>query len=159
MTIRVLKYALLTFCVLDLFFPMQHHAEYFWHLMPAFDALYGFLGSSLLVVLALALGRHWLWREVTAVPAPAEAFPEGISEATVRTWLVREGDFVQYGQDLVELEIGSKRLTLASPQAGHIHRRFFGAQETLTPGETLVHIRPLQQDAQTQVDDKVIIHG
>ncbi|ACV68081.1 lipoyl domain-containing protein [Desulfohalobium retbaense] len=147
------------FCVLDLFFPPKHHAEYFWHVMPAFEAFYGFLGCTLIVVVSKAIGKHWLWQEATTVPLPKRAFAQDQDQGTIRRWFVSEGDQVDAGQDMVEVEIGDARLIIGSPQAGTIMRRFVDRNDFIHPGETLVDLKVSKYDVQEQVDDKVIIHG
>lgn len=44
--------------------------------------------------------------------------PESVSEATLATWHKKEGDFVEYGQNLVDIETDKIVMELPAPQAG-----------------------------------------
>ena len=151
--------ALGVFAFLDIFFPQKHHAEYFWQVMPGFEAFYGFLGCTLIVVASKAIGKHWLWQEATTVPLPKRAFGPGQEYGVIQQWFVTEGDPVTAGQDLVKLEIDSTSMVIGSPQAGTIMRRFVDRNDRIHPGETLVDLKVSKYKVQEQVDDKVIIHG
>ncbi|OGW16579.1 MAG: hypothetical protein A3G93_14000 [Nitrospinae bacterium RIFCSPLOWO2_12_FULL_45_22] len=50
-------------CLADLFISHHDHAPFWWHKLPAFDALYGFIGGILLIIVAQALGRYWLQKD------------------------------------------------------------------------------------------------
>lgn len=47
---------------LELAFRHAAHPILFWHAVPAFDLVFGFLGCALIVVVSKALGRAWLQR-------------------------------------------------------------------------------------------------
>jgi hypothetical protein len=60
---RVLAAALAAATVaLEIAFRHDAHPILYWHSVPAFDLLYGFLGCALIVVVSKALGRAWLQR-------------------------------------------------------------------------------------------------
>ncbi|MFP4657839.1 MAG: lipoyl domain-containing protein [Desulfonatronovibrionaceae bacterium] len=145
------------FCLLDLLHTPKHQGEYFWHVTPAFNAVYGFLGCALIVVVSKAIGKYWLWVETTSVPLPKKAFAANAREVTVVNWFVTEGDQVQEGQELVELKIGARRPIIGSPQSGTIMQRFVDQNDIIRPGETLVNLRVAE--SMEQVDDRVIING
>lgn len=44
--------------------------------------------------------------------------PESVSEATLATWHKKEGDFVEYGQNLVDIETDKIVMELPAPQSG-----------------------------------------
>ncbi len=48
--------------VLELLLPAEGHATFWWHKLPGFDLLYGFLGGIGLIVTAKWLGHAWLQR-------------------------------------------------------------------------------------------------
>ncbi|MFO7817952.1 MAG: biotin/lipoyl-containing protein [Thermodesulfobacteriota bacterium] len=145
------------FCLLDLFYSPEHHAEYFWHVTPAFSAAYGFLGCALIVVVSKAIGKYWLWIEATSVPLPKKAFAPDAQEAMVVNWFVSEGDKVHEGQKLVELKIGERLPIIGSPQAGTVMQRFVDQKDIIRPGETLLNLRVAE--SMEQVEDKVAIYG
>lgn len=49
---------------LDVLLPHQEHAIFWWHHVPAFAVLYGWLGCLALLSGAQWLGRTWLERDV-----------------------------------------------------------------------------------------------
>jgi hypothetical protein len=48
--------------LLGLFFRPEH-PHFWWEKIPAFDAIFGFLGCILIVVGSKALGHHWLQKD------------------------------------------------------------------------------------------------
>jgi hypothetical protein len=57
--------ALLLSLILDMVYRHQMHASFWWHVTPAFDLLYGWLGCAGLILGAQWLGRTWLQRRAT----------------------------------------------------------------------------------------------
>jgi Kef-type K+ transport system membrane component KefB len=47
--------------LIGLFVPNEH-AHFWWERIPAFDAIFGFLGCIIIVVGSKALGHYWLQR-------------------------------------------------------------------------------------------------
>ena len=45
-----------------LFFRPEH-PHFWWEKIPAFDAIFGFLGCILIVIGSKALGHHWLQKD------------------------------------------------------------------------------------------------
>jgi hypothetical protein len=145
-------------CFLDFVFPVHHHAIYPWHKMPIFEAFYGFGGCIIIVFVSKAIGKHWLWRTATSVNLPERAFPPGQNKALVSKWYVNEDNPIQKAQILVDLYIGQKTISIASPQSGRVMKRFVDKGDYISPGETILDIRVPKYKVQEQVDDKVIIH-
>ena len=49
-------------CILGFVFP-NAHPHFWWQNVPAFYALFGFLGCLLIILLAKALGHFWLQKK------------------------------------------------------------------------------------------------
>lgn len=49
--------------LLDLVYRHHAHAEFWWHVTPAFDLLYGFAGCVGIVLISKWLGHAWLQRD------------------------------------------------------------------------------------------------
>ena len=77
----------------------------------------------------------------------------------VSKWYVTEDNPVQTAQILVELKMGEKIITIASPQSGKVMKRFVDKGDFIGPGETILDIKVPKYKVQEQVDNKVIIHG
>ena len=65
---------------------------------------------------------------------------EGISEAEVVHWLVREGDTIKEDQELVQIETDKALVTLPSPYAGKVAKLHGNEGDVLKVGEVLVTI-------------------
>nr|WP_218889201.1 biotin/lipoyl-containing protein [Saccharopolyspora hordei] len=63
---------------------------------------------------------------------------EGLISARVLEWLVAEGDWVERGAPLVELETTKSAVEVPSPQSGRVARLHVGEDEELKVGEPLV---------------------
>lgn len=51
--------------LIDLFVWHSGHPHSWWHRMPTFDGLFGFLGCALIVIVSKWLGYTWLQRSET----------------------------------------------------------------------------------------------
>ena len=63
---RTLKFVFLVsigLSILSGFFFRAEHPHFWWERIPAFDAIFGFLGCILIVVGSKALGHHWLQKD------------------------------------------------------------------------------------------------
>lgn len=65
---------------------------------------------------------------------------EGVAEAEVVAWLVREGDLVQEDQPIVEVVTDKATLEIPSPRAGRVHRLCCREGEVIAVGHVLVEI-------------------
>lgn len=65
---------------------------------------------------------------------------EGISEGEIVRWLVREGDYVKNDQKLVEIETDKAIVSIPSPRAGVILKRYGAEGEIIQVGSVLVTI-------------------
>ncbi|HBB68464.1 MAG TPA: 2-oxo acid dehydrogenase subunit E2, partial [Geobacter sulfurreducens] len=65
---------------------------------------------------------------------------EGITEAELRRWLVKEGDTVAEHQPVVEVETDKAVVEVPSPRAGRVITRARLEGETVMVGETLLTI-------------------
>lgn len=45
------------------FLVVPEHPHFFWEKIPAFDALFGFLGCIIIVLIAKTLGHFWLQKD------------------------------------------------------------------------------------------------
>jgi pyruvate dehydrogenase E2 component (dihydrolipoyllysine-residue acetyltransferase) len=83
---------------------------------------------------------------------PERIFPlpdlgEGLEEATVNAWLVKEGDQVSLNQPIVEVETAKATVEIPSPFAGTIARLHAPAGETVRVGAPLVTFDVEDDDA------------
>jgi pyruvate dehydrogenase E2 component (dihydrolipoamide acetyltransferase) len=65
---------------------------------------------------------------------------EGIAEAEVRSWLVKEGDRVEEHQNVALLETDKAVIEVPTPRAGVVVRLMRGEGETLRVGEALMSL-------------------
>jgi len=72
---------------------------------------------------------------------------EGLEEATVNAWLVKEGDPVSLNQPIVEVETAKATVEIPSPFAGTIARLHAPAGETVRVGAPLVTFDVQDDDA------------
>jgi hypothetical protein len=56
-TLKILFYGFLVLCIPAGFFVEHEHAVFFWHKIPSFDVVFGFLGAMLLIVGARLVAR------------------------------------------------------------------------------------------------------
>ncbi|TDU25890.1 pyruvate dehydrogenase E2 component (dihydrolipoamide acetyltransferase) [Panacagrimonas perspica] len=63
---------------------------------------------------------------------------EGLQEAEIREWLVKEGDTVKADQPLVSVETDKAVVEVPSPQAGRIAKLHGGVGDTIEVGKALV---------------------
>jgi pyruvate dehydrogenase E2 component (dihydrolipoamide acetyltransferase) len=70
---------------------------------------------------------------------------EGISEAEIVRWLVKEGEWVKEDQDLVEIETDKALVTLPSPYAGKVAKFHASEGVVLKVGQTLVSVEETPQ--------------
>lgn len=59
---RIAYLVLVLTVVIDFFIPRKPYHIFFWDQIPGFNAVYGFVGCVLIVVISKALGRYWLER-------------------------------------------------------------------------------------------------
>jgi hypothetical protein len=45
------------------FFISHEHVHFWWEKIPAFDAIFGFLGCIVIVLVSKALGHHWIQKD------------------------------------------------------------------------------------------------
>lgn len=65
---------------------------------------------------------------------------EGLTEATLLSWLVSEGDAVQVDQAIAEVETAKSAIEVPSPYAGTVHTLHGEAGETLEVGKPLITV-------------------
>ncbi|HET6420830.1 MAG TPA: dihydrolipoamide acetyltransferase family protein [Geobacteraceae bacterium] len=65
---------------------------------------------------------------------------EGITEAEIRKWLVKEGDMVEEHQSVVEVETDKAVVEVPSPRKGHVRKILRGEGEIVNVGEPLMSI-------------------
>jgi pyruvate dehydrogenase E2 component (dihydrolipoamide acetyltransferase) len=78
---------------------------------------------------------------------------EGITEAELRKWLVKEGDFVVEHQALLEVETDKAVAEVPSPRKGRILRILKQEGEILKVGEVFVTIAEAAEDAEAGLAD------
>jgi pyruvate/2-oxoglutarate dehydrogenase complex dihydrolipoamide acyltransferase (E2) component len=72
---------------------------------------------------------------------------EGLEDATVNAWLVKEGEQVSLNQPIVEVETAKATVEIPSPFAGTIARLHAAAGETVKVGAPLVTFDTLESEA------------
>ncbi|MCC6177358.1 MAG: 2-oxoglutarate dehydrogenase complex dihydrolipoyllysine-residue succinyltransferase [Chloroflexi bacterium] len=65
---------------------------------------------------------------------------ESVTEATVATWLKHEGDVVEAGEPLVELETDKVNVDVAAERSGKLVQITHGPGETVHPGDVLAMV-------------------
>src|SRR4051794_9533654 len=70
---------------------------------------------------------------------------EGISEAEIISWFVKEGDVVAEHQDLLEVETDKAIVAVPSPTAGRIGRLHHAPGDTVPVGEVLVTLEAAEE--------------
>ncbi len=65
---------------------------------------------------------------------------EGIAEAEIRKWLVKEGDTISEHQNVLEVETDKAVVEMPSPQGGKVGRLLKGEGETVRVGDVLMTI-------------------
>ncbi|TCP62475.1 dihydrolipoamide acetyltransferase family protein [Baia soyae] len=76
---------------------------------------------------------------------------EGVTEAEIVKWLVREGEIVTQDQPVIEVQTDKAVVELPSPQAGRICQLYGHVNETVKVGEALFYIDSATH--QDQADD------
>src|ERR687886_316497 len=74
---------------------------------------------------------------------------ESVVEATVGSWLKREGDQVAAGEPLVQLETEKVNVEVAAERAGVLERIAHGEGDTVAPGDVLATLADGQGGATT----------
>src|SRR3954447_4632681 len=65
------------------------------------------------------------------------ALGESVTEATIGSWLKQEGDVVEAGEPLVELETDKVNVDVAAERSGVLGKILRPAGETVQPGDVL----------------------
>jgi 2-oxoglutarate dehydrogenase E2 component (dihydrolipoamide succinyltransferase) len=65
---------------------------------------------------------------------------ESVNEATIASWLKHEGDIVEAGEPLVELETDKVNVDVAAERSGVLTRIIKAAGETVQPGDVLAEV-------------------
>ena len=87
---------------------------------------------------------------------PLPGLGEGVIEATVTRWLVKEGEVVEEEQPLVEIATDKVDSEVVSPGAGKVVKILHGEGETVKVGEPLLL---LEDDSEEEISGKVIEVG
>lgn len=66
--------------------------------------------------------------------------PKTLSSATVNQWFYEEGDFVEEGDDLVELKSGNEEVAVAAPVSGILAHIFYQEGEKVEADEVIAEI-------------------
>lgn len=81
------------------------------------------------------------------IPIIMPQLGESIAEATVIGFLVKLGDHVEAGQDLMEVETNKATMSVASPCAGHVHKLLVQLQESYPVGAVLGYLEATNDEA------------
>ncbi|MGO1522713.1 MAG: biotin/lipoyl-containing protein, partial [Nesterenkonia sp.] len=65
---------------------------------------------------------------------------EGLTEATLLSWLVAEGETVEVDQPIAEVETAKSAIEVPSPYAGTVHTLHGRTGETLEVGSPLITV-------------------
>src|SRR4051794_30773084 len=68
------------------------------------------------------------------------ALGESVTEATIGSWLKQEGDVVEAGEPLVELETDKVNVDVAAERSGVLGKIVKAAGETVHPGDVLATV-------------------
>lgn len=66
--------------------------------------------------------------------------PKTISSSTINQWFFEEGDFVEEGDDLVELKSGNEEMAVTAPVSGILANIFYQDGEEVEAGEVIAEI-------------------
>lgn len=66
-----------------------------------------------------------------------EGLPEGTRQVTVQAWYFEEGDAVTKGDEIAELALEDKTLTVTAPASGILAEVYYDEGETVEAGEVL----------------------
>jgi 2-oxoglutarate dehydrogenase E2 component (dihydrolipoamide succinyltransferase) len=70
---------------------------------------------------------------------------ESVSEVQIGRWLIKEGEWVAAGQDIVELETEKASVQIIAPAAGFLRNIRKQAEEFSTVGEVIAEIEPAER--------------
>ena len=65
---------------------------------------------------------------------------EGVVEATITLWHVKEGDHIEKDQDMVEMATDKATFNMPSPQKGVVRKIFCQEGDTVKVGEVVAEI-------------------
>ena len=110
----------------------------------------GFLGSdryldgwsACVVISARTFVATHVEAPVNAINVEVPTVGESISEVQIGQWLKAEGDWVDSGEDLVEIETEKASVNIPSPAAGVLQGIKKAAEEFATVGEVIAAIEP-----------------
>ncbi len=63
-----------------------------------------------------------------------------VSEATISYWHYEEGDYVEKGQELVEISLSGSNYNMLSPATGTLSEVLYDVGEVVEVGETIAEI-------------------
>ncbi|TWT96552.1 2-oxoglutarate dehydrogenase complex dihydrolipoyllysine-residue succinyltransferase [Neorhodopirellula pilleata] len=81
------------------------------------------------------------------IPVEVPTVGESISEVQIGTWLKKDGDFVQSGEDLVEIETEKASVQIPAPASGYLHNVLKASEEFAEVGETIASIKVAEAPA------------
>ncbi|MGI8966720.1 MAG: 2-oxo acid dehydrogenase subunit E2 [Limisphaerales bacterium] len=82
------------------------------------------------------------------IPIIMPQLGESIAEATIISFLVKVGDTVSVGQDVIEVETNKATMNVTSPGAGKIEKLIAKINESYAVGEILGHIEITKEEAE-----------
>ncbi len=74
---------------------------------------------------------------------------ESISEVQISQWLKKEGDFVEQGTDLVDLETEKASVQVPAPVSGYLRKIVKAKEEFATVGDIMCIMEPAEKGADT----------
>ncbi len=74
---------------------------------------------------------------------------ESISEVQISQWLKKEGDFVEAGTDLVDLETEKASVQVPAPVSGYLRKITKAKEEFATVGDVICLLEPAEKGAST----------
>ncbi|WP_404308924.1 2-oxoglutarate dehydrogenase complex dihydrolipoyllysine-residue succinyltransferase [Neorhodopirellula lusitana] len=81
------------------------------------------------------------------IPVDVPTVGESISEVQIGTWLKNSGDFVQNGEDLVEIETEKASVQIPAPASGYLENITKESEAFAVIGETIASIRVAEAPA------------
>src|SRR5947208_10032094 len=84
---------------------------------------------------------------------------EGLTDAEIVQWLVKEGDTVTLNQPIVEVETEKALVEIPSPFAGTVEKVFGEVGERVNVGETLIKVQTSDDAPQTGRKEVLVGYG
>ena len=82
---------------------------------------------------------------------------EGLPDAVIREWYIKEGDTVAIDQPLVAMETAKALVDIPAPYAGIIHKLHGKEGDTIDTGDALIEFASKAEDTPTSADSGTVV--